>query len=384
MTAPTRVKVEPELLSWAIERSGKSDQELSKFDISAWKAGSKAPTVRQLKEFASSTYTPIGYLFLKNPPNEVQPIADLRTLGGAGPKIGPDLRDTIDACKLKQEWFREYAQRNGFRTLNWVGSKTISDSPLGVAAEMRTTLKFDFPNQRNLKSWEHAYELLRNLSERAGILVLRNGVVGSNTHRSLDPSEFRGFALADQLAPLIFINGKDTLAAQIFTLSHELAHLWLGESGVSDPEDPAEPKNAIEKWCNQVAAEFLVPIVELRRHTKGPVITEDEVSRLAAEFKVSVFVILRRLEEDGQLDRQQFLQMYDRSARSALIAIHTQRPKQSGGSAYNTLPRRNGMTFTKAVLADTLEGGTSYTDAFRLLGIKNSSTFNSLVDKVGI
>jgi len=106
-------------------------------------------------------------------------------------------------------------------------------------------------------SFENYYTQLRNKIEALGVLVMRNSVVGNNVHRRLDRNELRGFAISDDRAPVIFINTTDTPQAQIFTLLHEFAHLLLGESGVSDLS-PHNPRK-IERACNRLAAEFLVP-----------------------------------------------------------------------------------------------------------------------------
>ena len=124
-------------------------------------------------------------------------------------------------------------------------------------------------------------------ADALGVLVMVSGVVGSNSRRTLDPEEFRGFALADSIALLVFINGSDTKSAQMFTLAHELAHLWLGSSGVSDAEALNVSGQDTERWCNRVAAEVLVPIHLLQADYSERIRLSDEINRLARRFKVS-------------------------------------------------------------------------------------------------
>ena len=260
-----RVPVRAELLAWARDRSRVPPEELgTKFPaLEEWEAGTKQPTLKQLEKFAQATHTPIGFLFLPAPPEESLPVPDFRTIGDV--EIGqasPDLLETVYQCQQRQDWYRDFARVHREDPVSFVGTLTTDVDIVGAARQMRTVLSFD-PTERG-SSWSEAFSRLLNASDQRGVLVMVNGIVGSNTHRKLDPEEFRGFALSDDLAPLIFVNGADTKAAQIFTLAHELAHIWLGESGVDDADMAGSPTNVIERWCNAVAAEFLVPAADLQ------------------------------------------------------------------------------------------------------------------------
>ena len=376
-----RVAVRPELLRWALERSGRSVEGLApKFPrLGAWERGEAQPTLRQLEQFAKATYTPVGYLFLREPPVERVPIPDLRTLPGVPrDRPSPDLLDTIYLCQQRQEWYREFARTMGEAQLGFVGSAQVTDDVVATAAAMRRALGFDLDGRRQLPTWTEALRRFIEQTDGLGVLVMVSGVVGSNNRRKLDPEEFRGFALADALAPLVFVNGADTKAAQMFTLAHELAHVWLGESALSDVSPSSAPSQRVESWCNRVAAEFLVPLAALREALPhGDAL--DEVSALARRFKVSTLVILRRLLDARRLAREAFEEAYE-----AELAHLRALPRTSGGDFYLTLGARAGKTFARALVISTLEGRTSFTEAFRLLGFKKMATFRELSESLGV
>ena len=219
----------------------------------------------------------------------------------------PDLIDTIHACQERQSWYREFARVSQQHQPEFVGSATHRMQPKNVAALMRHTLDFEVDDRKACSSWTDAMRLFVQKADGAGVLVMVNGVVGGNNHRRLNPSEFRGFAFSDPLAPLVFINGSDTKAAQMFTLAHELAHIWLGSSALSDTgAKPARSLPLKEAWCNRVAAEFLVPLDALRAELNPEEPMPDTMSRLARTFKVSTLVVLRRLLDAEWIGRADF------------------------------------------------------------------------------
>jgi Zn-dependent peptidase ImmA (M78 family) len=377
-----RVEVRPALLRWARERSGLGPDELARRfpRLADWEREEARPTLRQLEQFANATHTPIGYLFLPEPPMERVPIPDFRTTGNQRIEHpSPDLLDTVYLCQQRQEWYRDFMRSPGETPLGFVGSANLNSNVEETAATIRTALRFDLDERRQLPTWSEALRRFIEQADALGVLVMVNGVVGNNNYRKLDPEEFRGFALADGLAPLVFINGADTKAAQMFTLGHELAHIWLGQSALSDVGPVTAPTHEVERWCNQVAAELLVPLVVLRSDYQRGEDLRAALDRLARRFKVSTLVILRRIHDAGGLTQHQLWQAYQQEL-ERLQAI----PRASGGDFYLTQAARVGKRFARALVASTLEGQTLHRDAFRLLGFSKLTTFRDLGHSLGL
>lgn len=377
-----RIDVKPELLRWACERAGFDTAEVAERipQLTAWERGEAKPTLKQLDHFAKTVHAPVGYFFLPTAPIEQLPIPDFRTVGNA--HVGhpsPDLLETIYLCQQRQEWYRDYARSIGETVVPFVGSVTLSDDIPGVAARMREALGFDLDARRQMKTWEEALRQFIEQADDSGVMVMVNGVVGSNNRRKLNTEEFRGFALSDGLAPLIFINGSDTKSAQMFTLAHEMAHVWLGETGLSDVEPVWSPTNRVEQWCNRVAAEFLVPLTALQREYRQTNDLTEDVSRLARAFKVSTLVILRRIHDAGHLTQDELWTAY-RDELARLPAI----PRGTGGNFYLTQAARVSKRFASAVISSVLEGRGSFTESFRMLGIKKMKTFHKLAHSLGV
>jgi Zn-dependent peptidase ImmA (M78 family) len=377
-----RVEVKPDLLRWACERAGFDSAEVAEHipQLPAWERGDAKPTLKQVEKFARTVHVPLGYLFLQEPPVEQIPIPDFRTVGNE--YIGhpsPDLLETIYLCQQRQEWYRDYARSMGETSCPFVGAANMAQDVVPVAGRIRQALGFDLTARRRMRTWEEALRQFIEQAEEAGVMVMVNGVVGSNNHRKLDPDEFRGFVLSDNLAPLVFINGSDTKSAQMFTLAHEMAHIWLGETGLSDIGPVGAPSSRIERWCNAVAAEMLVPLEALNEEYQATDDLDGEAQRLARCFKVSTLVILRRVHDAGHLTQDEFWTAYhDELGR--LMAI----PKGSGGNFYWTQAARVSKRFASAVVSSALEGRASFTESFRMLGIKRMETFRQLGHSLGV
>lgn len=378
------VTVNPELIRWAIDRSGLPlDELLKKFpNLDEWKTGDKQPTYRQLEIFAKTTMTPFGFLFLDEPPEERLSIPDFRTVGDTPiERPSPNLIETIYTIERRQAWMRDLLIEEGHEQLDFVGSGERIRNFKSLAQRIRQQLDLDADWAEPLGTWEDALRTLRSAIERIGILVFTSSVVGLNNHRKLDPEEFRGFVLCDPYAPVIFVNSADSKSAQMFTLAHELAHVWLGWDGLFNLINMMPSNEESERFCNRVAAEFLIPGYKLAERWDEAKVTSQPFRTIARWFKVSPIVAARRALDLKLITKRKFFRFYEMDQEDWQRQKAKQRKKKGGPDFYRTQDVRLGRRFASAVVRATREGRILYRDAYRLTDLKGE-TFSRYADIV--
>jgi len=379
------VSVNPELIRWAIDRSGLAAEDLAKTfpKLDEWQRGERLPTFRQLELFAHKTMTPLGQLFLEEPPDERLPIPDFRTAGDTPVgRPSPNLMETVHAMQRRQAWMRDYLIEQGQEALAFIGSAKQSRNVVSLAARIRETLGLNTDWAEIHATWEDALRTLRNSAERIGVVVTTSGVVGLNNHRRLDPEEFRGFVLCDSHAPLVFVNGADSKSAQMFTLAHELAHLWLGRDGLFNLIRTMPHKDEAEGFCNQVAAEFLVPGHKLSERWDEAKATDRPFHTIARWHKVSPVVAARRALDLGLIKKSQFLVFYEQDQEDWRRRKAEDKKKRKGGpDFYDVQDVRLGRRFAYAVVRAAREGRLLYRDAYQLTDLQGE-TFNRYANRL--
>lgn len=378
----TKVRIHPRMLRWACERAGFSvaHLEVQIPQLAAWIRRDKQPTLKQLEKLANATHTPLGYLFLPEPPDERLPVPDYRTVAGAeAERPSPDLLDTLHTMQYRQAWLRESLEQSGAEPLVFVGNARLADEPDAVGRKMRQALGLQSGWASEVHTWRDAVRELRRAIEQLGVMAVINGVVGNNTHRRLSVDEFRGFALTDPYAPLIFVNGSDAKSAQMFTLAHELAHIWLGREGLSGFQDLPPGGSEVEEWCNASAAELLVPKEELRTEWTKVQREERRFETLARRFKVSPIVASRRALDLDLVNRDTFIKFYKRyvSGKGGGGEAST------GGNFYNNQNTRVGEFFATQVLHAAMEGRIGFKEAYYLTGLRGG-TFQRYAKRLGV
>lgn len=368
--------ISPRVLTWARRRRDLDAAGLARKlnvkpeKVKAWEAGDGLPTFRQAQRTAEALYIPFGYLFLSEPPAEKLPIPDLRTVGDKPPREpSADFLDLVNDVLTKQQWYREYREAEGAEPLPFVGRYGVDDDAETIAADIRGALSIDDDMRNGVANWDEFRRELTRRCEGLGILVMRSGIVGNNTRRPLDVNEFRGFVISDDLAPLVFINGRDAKAAQIFTLAHEMAHLWIGEGGVSNPDyklSSDKQGSEVERVSNRVAAETLIPSADFRAQWRDAEPAEENMRRLSRHYKVSGIAALRHALDLGLVEPEDYWTLYEDMALNAPPA----KGKSKGeGDFYATVLSRNGRAFASAVISGAAEGDLLLGEAARLLDV---------------
>lgn len=380
--AVTRVPVPPEMLRWACERAGYDMRHLEKRvpQLPAWMRRERYPTLKQLEKLAKVTHTPFGYMFLSEPPDEDLPVTDYRTVTNVDrARPSPNLLDTLYAMQRRQAWLRESLVEGEAEPLTFVARARLADDPDAVGLEMRRTLGLQDGWAATVRTWRDAVGEMRRMIERLGVVAVINGVVGNNTYRRLSVKEFRGFALTDPYAPLIFVNGADAKSAQMFTLAHELAHIWLGKEGLSGFETLSPGGTAVEDWCNRAAAELLAPAREVQARWPEVGRGARPFRKLARVFKVSPIVAARRVLDLKLIDEPAFVEFYkqyiNRERRSG--------SQSGGGNFYNNQNTRVGELFASHVLRAAMAGRIGFKEAYDLTGLR-AGAFQKYARRLGV
>ncbi|MFY9981715.1 MAG: XRE family transcriptional regulator [Methanoregula sp.] len=381
-SAKPHVPISGSILRWAMARSGRGQDDLqhSLPKISKWLNGESRPTLPEVEKLAKATSTPLGFFFLSEPPSEQLPIPHFRTLGNHSQQPSADLIETIQMMEKRQGWMREYLMEQGEEPLSFVRSVHHGDKPEHIASEIRRTLGLSERWAAEQPNWTKALQELRTKIEEAGILLVVNGIVGNNPHRKLDVAEFRGFVLIDEYAPLVFINNADGKAAQMFTLAHELAHIWFGKSAVFDLKELRPANDEIERASNRIAAEFLIPAKQLRDYWPSVKDDAERFESVALHFKVSKLVAAYRTLNLGLIKDDEFAGFYQEYERE----IHDNAGRQvGGGDFYANQNLRIGHRFAMAVISAVREGNLLYRDAYNLTGLYGE-TFENYAKRLGM
>lgn len=384
-----KYKINLSVIRWACDRAGLPFSCLNDIASSIKNSSedqvSVELTMKQIEKISSRVHIGSARLFSQKPPKkDIDYLPDFRTLRDEDLLVlSQNLKSTIFQCKIQTNWFREYSIEQGFAPVNCVGVFNYNNIPAKEACSVFKE-KYHFKNERCSKI-DQQFAFLRHWIETLGVLVFKASYSGSNTKAVLNINEFRGFAIIDEFAPLIFINSNDSFSAQCFSLIHEFAHILISEGGISqDCVSDLKRENKLEKWCNEFAAEFLVPDNEITFEQNSDI--SSQIDNLAKHFKVSSLVILRKLYSLNLLERKLFFELFESKKKEAIEAFEKMKleQKRKGNPIPSKIIKKSFLSdsFLRSVVSSVYSGSLRYTDAFKLLNMKSISSFNSLASSL--
>ena len=386
--------INPNIIPWACQHLNMTTAEfaramhVSEEVLECWRSGERKPSLKQAKAMAERLLIPLGYLVLEEMPSIAIDAADFRTVGNhhvANPSL--ELRATYNMALTRQAWYRDCAIENEYQPCNFVGSISLRTPVPTAVSAIRNVLKEDDVRHAGHRTWETRFSSLVEAIEKAGIMVMRSSIVGNNSSRPLSVEEFRGFAIPDKYAPLVFINGQDSRNAQLFTLLHEVVHVFLNRGGVSGQDYLSSSDNAVERYCNQVAAEYLVPAESLRQNwhdSMPPKQTETpygKIKRLASCYQVSVMVMIIRCQALGLIDGQDAGDFWQRETDLIRTQKHINR---GGGNPYLNIANRISRLFARSIIWQAESMQIQLGDALKLLTVKDYCAMQKLSEEVGV
>ncbi len=381
------VAVNPEILIWARENAALSiDEAARKLNMRDSKAraaneklqllerGEVEPTQAQLHKMSKAYFQPLLVFYLEKPPIDIDWGADFRTTRQrtSDHKGNARLKLLMRNVKVAQGLIRDAMEEDDVEALPFVSSATTSMSVKALAQDISQTLTFEIETFRRAKTFSKAFAYLRDRLEANRIFVLLLSDLGSH-HTTIPVDVFRGFAFADELAPFIVINRKDAISAWSFTALHEVAHLWLGSSGVSGQWGATH----MESFCNQVAAELLFPSQERQAIAKDVIHETDDATKvigsIAEEKRLSRAMVAYSLFLSGKFDEETWRRLNLNFEMDSMAEAkgNAESKSSSGGPSYYVVRRHhlgNALLEVTKQFVDT--GQLQPTKAALVLGVK--------------
>ena len=379
----TTYTVSPAVVDWVIGQIGAYTTPLNSLNLlKEWRTGAKTPTFNQIETVSKQTRIPLGYFFLQTPPKEEIKLMEYRTIASTeSENPSRDLIDTITEMEQIVDWTRDYLISEGSEANPIVGKLKHETDTMAIARDIRQFLNL---SENWFQTADSSFNFLRDRISKAGVIVMMNGVVRSNTHRPLNLDEFRAFAILDTFAPLIFINATDSTSGKLFSILHEFVHLCLGvEDLFNDRRNTYKGVNKLETLCNTVTAEILVPnnlFSKVWNNVSAQSIPiQKTIEKVARYFKCGRIVVARKALDTGKIGKT----VYESVVQEAIENYHKQKQakKDSGGDYYRTKGSRLDKRFLTFIVDSVSRGKTLYSDAFRLTDT-NRHTFSELIERM--
>ena len=280
--------------------------------------------------------------------------------------VSINIYDTVLTMQQRQDWLRDYLRDIDYEPLPYVGKFENHLVVADIVNDIRRTLNLNEDWASVFRTWQETLEFITRKIENEGIILVFNGVVENNVYRKIPVEECRGFVLVDNIAPLMFVNNSDSKSAQLFTIIHELAHLWTGHSAGFDFRRLQPADDPVEITCDKVAAEFLVPELSFNQiWSKRP-----QIKYASKFFKVSEIVIARRALDTGKISKHEFFQFYEAYINRDFLKKENQKP---GGDFYATTRKRLSMVFATHINNAVKSGKLLYRDAYKLTSLKGDT-----------
>ncbi len=366
--------ITPNVLKWARE-SARISVEIAaqKVHVPAealidWESGLSQPTISQAEKLAKYYKRPFALFFLPNIPKDFQPLQDFRTKGAAD--LSTASLFIIREIQQKQAWISEYFIEDNEPPLPFVGKFSLASEAAEVAHDILNTLQIEPGNYNTdspIREWV-------NNAEKQGIFVSRTSFI--NPKMKLDSNELQGFVISDNYAPFVFVNSEDWNSAQLFSLVHELAHIWIAESGISSATEYSninQSTHPIELFCNEVAANALMPVELMQSIGDDVYRSTKDIFAVSKRLGVSSFAFLYRAFKLGIIPREIYISLKEETELKyqEFLEQQNQKKNKKGGPNYYLLQlNRNGRLFTQTVLDSFRGGQIQPTQASALLNTK--------------